>query len=52
LHYSVTESAGTVKVKIIKRAENMELKVGVRTLEGTAKLSKDFDGIDQIITMK
>lgn len=30
----------------------MELKVGVRTLEGTAKYSKDFDGIDQIITMK
>ena len=52
MHYSVTESAGTVKVTIEKKAENMEMKFGVRTQEGTAKYGRDFDGIDQIITMK
>lgn len=52
LHYSVTESAGTVKVTIVKKAENLEMKVGVRTIEDTAKNARDFDNIDQVLTMK
>lgn len=52
LHYSVTESAGTVKVTIFKKASNLEMKVGVRTIEDSAKNGRDFDNIDQVITMK
>lgn len=43
LHYSVTESAGTVKVTIVKKDEKLEMRVGVRTTEGTAKYERDFD---------
>lgn len=48
MHYSVTESAGTVKIQIVKKqaAMKLEQKVGVRTTEGTAKYGRDFDGID------
>lgn len=52
MHYSVTESAGTVKITMVKRVEDTDLQVGVRTEEGTAKHGTDFDGIDQIITFK
>jgi hypothetical protein len=48
----VTESAGTVKVTIVKKAQNLEMKVGVRTIEDTAKNARDFDNIDQVLTMK
>jgi len=47
----VTESVGTCKVTIIKKSSN-EMKIGVRTIEDTAKNGRDFDNIDQVITMK
>lgn len=52
LHYSVTESAGTVKVTIIRKSSDIELTFGIRTREDTAKVGRDFDGIDNVITMK
>jgi solute carrier family 8 (sodium/calcium exchanger) len=36
----------------VKKAENTEMKVGVRTSEGTAKYERDFDKVDQVLTMK
>lgn len=52
LHYSVTESAGTAKITIIKKLPNQEYRIGVRTREGTAKNQRDYDDIDQVITIK
>lgn len=52
LHYSVTESAGTVKITIVKKEKGSQLRVGVRTIEGTAKNVRDFDHIDQVVTIK
>lgn len=46
LHYSVTESAGTVKLTIVKKEKGIQQRVGVRTIEGTAKNERDFDHID------
>lgn len=43
LHYSVTESAGTMTVTICKKNPNADFTFGVRTIEGTAKAGKDFD---------
>lgn len=52
LHYSVTESAGTVKITILKKEKGVQQRVGVRTIEGTAKNERDYDEIDQIVTLK
>ena len=52
LHYSVTESAGTMNVTILKKNLNTECTFGIRTRESTAKSGKDFDPIDEVITMK
>ena len=41
LHYSVTESNGTVEV-IIHKKRSVEYTFGVRTVEITAKTPKDF----------
>lgn len=43
LHYSVTESAGSMSVTICKKNPNADFTFGVRTIEGTAKAGKDFD---------
>lgn len=52
MHYSVTESAGTVKIMIVRKQPEVEVTFGIRTREHTAKVGRDFDGIDNIITMK
>lgn len=52
LHYSVTESAGSMTVTITKKSPNADYTFGVRTKEGTAKAGKDFDSIDEVCTMK
>ena len=52
MHYSVTESAGTVKLTIIRKTPDIEITFGVRTREDSAKVGKDYDGIDNVITMK
>ena len=52
MHYSVTESAGTVKVVILRKMKEQEFTFGVRTREDTAKVGRDFDGIDNVITFR
>lgn len=37
LHYSVTESAGTCSVTIVKKNPNVDCVFGLRTIDGTAK---------------
>lgn len=39
LHYSVTESAGSIDITITKKTMNSDYTFGVRTFEGTAKES-------------
>lgn len=50
LHYSVTESAGTLKAVIIRKSET-PLTVGVRTIDDTALNGEDYRGIDKIINL-
>jgi solute carrier family 8 (sodium/calcium exchanger) len=52
LHYSVTESNGTVAVTIEKKKSDAELTFGVRTVKGTATESKDYYDYDQKHSMK
>jgi len=52
MHYSVTESAGTVKIAIKRKTLHNELSFGVRTREDTAKVGRDYDHIDNVITLK
>jgi len=51
LHYSVTESNGTVEVIIVKK-KRAEYTFGIRTVEVTATSPKDYQHEDKIITMK
>jgi len=60
LHYSVTESAGTVTLTIIKKTST-DYTFGIRTKDGTAKsayskdkekATRDFDPFDEVVTMK
>jgi len=50
LHYSVTESSGSVSVTIIKKNLNSEGSYGVRTVEDTAKEGREYDKFDEIVT--
>lgn len=50
MHYSVTESAGTLIVTIVKKKANMDCTVGVRTVDETAKAGKEFDAMDEPIS--
>lgn len=51
LHYSVTESNGTVEVTIVKKRK-VEYTFGVRTKDMTATAPKDYETEDKIVTMK
>jgi len=58
LHYSVTESAGVATVTVVKRAVNMSITFGVRTVEDNhsttghpAKKAQDYTPIDIRVTM-
>lgn len=42
LHYSVTESNGTVEVIIVKKKRTVEYTFGIRTVELTATSPKDY----------
>lgn len=50
LHYSVTESNGTVEVTILKKKRG-EYTFGVRTVDDTATSPKDYTHQDKIITI-
>jgi hypothetical protein len=52
LHYSVTESAGMMTITIIKKNQNSDCTFGLRTRDATAKAGKEFDQLDDMITMK
>lgn len=51
LHYSVTESAGTCTVAIIKKNPNVDCVFGLRTIDGTAKAGSEFGHIDEVLTI-
>lgn len=51
LHYSVTESNGTVEVTIVKKRK-IEYTFGIRTRDLTATAPKDYQTEDKIVTMK
>jgi len=48
LHYSVTESSGSVSITVLKRKVGHELSFGIRTIEGTAKENSEFERLDKI----
>lgn len=57
LHYSVTESIGTLQVVILKKNPEEKLTFGVRTVDGTATAAADDDPgdyapVDKEITME
>lgn len=52
LHYSVTESAGSIVVTIVKKSVNSDVTFGIRTLNDTAKAGKEYDAIEEVMTMK
>ena len=52
LHYSVTESSGTVELTIVKKQPNSELTFGYRTIADTATAPKDYTHCDEVITIK
>lgn len=51
LHYSVTESNGTVDIIVEKKVAN-EFTFGYRTVDDTAKAPKDYQHVDQVVTMR
>jgi hypothetical protein len=50
LHYSVTESAGKLKVIIAKKKDE-QMTVGVRTKDDTALEGEDYRKVDKVITI-
>ena len=42
LHYSVTESNGTVEVTVVKKKKHAEVTFGIRTISLTATSPKDY----------
>lgn len=50
LHYSVTESNGTVEVTIVKKRK-IEYTFGIRTRDLSATCPKDYQAEDKIVTM-
>jgi hypothetical protein len=47
LHYSVTESNGSVEITILKKNQNTELTFGYRTIDDTAVAPKDYTSVDE-----
>jgi hypothetical protein len=51
LHYSVSEAAGALRIKIINKTK-IACSVGVRTKDGEAEAGKDYSAVDDIIHFK
>lgn len=51
LHYSVSEGAGMLRVKITNKT-GKEVSIGVRTVDAEATSPKDYIAIDQVIDFK
>lgn len=43
LHYSVTESSGTIDITVLKRVQNQEISFGIRTRDDTAKNGQEYE---------
>jgi len=42
VHYSISEAIGTLKIQVLKRLEDEDISIGVRTRDGTAVQGEDF----------
>lgn len=51
LHYSVTEGAGTVEIRICKKTQDA-LEIGVRTADGTATAPDDYHTMDEVLVFQ
>lgn len=51
LHYSVSESAGALRIKILNK-QGKACSVAVRTVDGDAKANEDFEPIDEVVNFK
>lgn len=52
LHYSVTESSGFVEITVVKKVINQDVSFGLRTKDGTAKDSTEYNKLDEVYNMK
>lgn len=50
LHYSVTESNGTVDITVVKHTDK-DFTFGYRTIDDSAQAGKDYKAVDQVVTM-
>ena len=48
LHYSVSEGAGVLRVKILNR-NGLKKNIGVRTIDAEAQSPKDYGAVDEVI---
>lgn len=51
LHYSVTEASGHVELTVVKKQKRAKIKVGVRTINDTARPDTDYKAIDIVLNM-
>lgn len=49
VHYSISEAIGTLKIQVLKRLEDEDISIGVRTRDGTAVQGEDFTQIDEVL---
>ena len=49
LHYSVTESSGTVDVTVIKKKADDDVSFGIRTVANTAKEGSEYESLNKVI---
>jgi len=49
LHYSVTESAGTVEITVVKKNPDADVSFGIRTMPNTAKDGSEYEALNKVI---
>lgn len=52
LHYSVSEAAGHIRIKVLNKLSKSACSIGVRTVDGDAVADNDYVAIDKIIQFK
>lgn len=52
VHYSVTESAGSVEVTVVKKdtAEDHDVSFGIRTVDNTAKDGSEYNALNKVVS--
>jgi solute carrier family 8 (sodium/calcium exchanger) len=48
----VTESSGFVEITVVKKVINQDVSFGLRTKDGTAKDSTEYNKLDEVFNMK